>query len=202
MVNKSEIYKRIFFTKVKEIVPKGDYVRDEWKLLVFYGIKYFNCLDYRSTPSSLGEAQERFELLDIIISFVGMLTPDEFMNIFPVTKKYDGWRCETKDYYSTMEHVNNLDRDELIIMQEEPLQFLYEYDNEDVFEFSVASMMEISNMRKWQGEKTPFEEFCEENNITTYSTINSGSKEYLKNNQTGKIARVSKPLPSHMRVIK
>ena len=202
MSNKSEIYERIFFSKIEGIGLKDSYTRDNWKQLTFYGIRFFNFLDSEKKSASLEEAQARFELLEIVSSFTGMLMPNEFTNIFPVTKKYDGYKWEMKDYYSTMEHINTLDRDKPIMEQEEPLQFLYEYDNEDVFKFSVASMMVISNLCKFQGQKTPLEILCEENNITTYSKFDSCGKEYLKNNQTGKVIKITKPLPKHMRIIK
>src|SRR5690625_1117155 len=99
----------------------------------------------KSLPRELTYDQSvyAFHLTNSIQQIMSQLTPKEFMNIFPITKDYKGYKWDIKDYYSTMEYVNKLDQSRPI--GEEIDKFLREYMNEEINRFSIAILRLMSS---------------------------------------------------------
>jgi hypothetical protein len=128
------------------------------------------------------------------------LTPNEFINIFPITKDYDGNRWQSKDYFYTMDYIRQMNSNEPI--GEKINEFLWEYHNWNISMFVVNMMSIASDLRRLDTGKGIMEEFCDENNIKTYTLhTNNQGKQFLIDNETGKKTKVKRSA-KHLKVIK
>ena len=152
---------------------------------------------------SLDLAEARFAELDVMVHFIGCLTPAELMEIFPIDKTYDGSRYQTKDYFSTMEVMNKLDHNQQIHRSINPLELLWDYQNWDISFFLLELMNCISEVRKLQGEPSLIDEFIEDMGIDTYTLhTDSKGKQYFYNRNTGKTVAVQERKIRPFKVIK
>ena len=110
---------------------------ENYKKLVYWSIRH---LPYYKT-------EERFAYISCLKNCLKKLTYGEFINLFPITKEYDGAKWEMKDYYSTMEYLNDKSLDDYI---EDPLELIFEYYNWDIIIFGVEVMSTTSEMNKIQ----------------------------------------------------
>ncbi len=85
--------------------------KDTVKKIVFYGVK---SIITKSKPTTYDEAMHDFQLISVVKGLVGKLTPREFMTIFPINKKFDGDKYQMKDYFSTMESIEEIGMDTVI----------------------------------------------------------------------------------------
>lgn len=99
---------------------------------VLYAIKAFPGLDAMEPRPDAG-----LTLADKVFDAVKEMTPREFMQIFPIEKRYDGEKWGEKDYFSVMEDVKRHGLDKKIT---EPERFLMDYMNDDVGDFIVRFM--------------------------------------------------------------
>ena len=130
--------------------------KDEMKMLIYLYVKYIGAVDradtndreisfYKNTP------MERFQYLDTIVNMIGLLRPMELLQLFPVTKIYDGDKYQVKDYYYTMEALNKLDQDKPI--GKEAFALLWDYTNWDISEFMVLMMGTMNMAGMYQGKQ-------------------------------------------------
>lgn len=142
-----------------------------------------------------------FVSTECIFGMFSRMTPRQVIQLFPIEKIYDGKRWQVKDYFSTMEAVNEIGMDNVIGEEKTPL-FLMDYQNPDINEFMVMFMMTVSRMRVLQGGKEPVEEFFEEHGVATYSYYEDEG--ILVNRQSGEASKVQKPkprIPKYMKII-
>ena len=99
---------------------------------ILYAIKAFPGLSGMKPKPDAG-----LTLADKVFDAVKEMTPREFMQIFPIEKRYDGEKWGEKDYFSVMEDVKKHGLDEKIT---EPERFLMGYMNDDVGDFIVCFM--------------------------------------------------------------
>jgi hypothetical protein len=141
-----------------------------------------------------------FTFVNLIKSMMSNLTPNEFINIFPITKDYDGNRWQSKDYFYTMDYIRQMNSNEPI--GEKINEFLWEYHNWNISMFVVNMMSIASDLRRLDTGKGIMEEFCDENNIKTYTLhTNNQGKQFLIDNETGKKTKVKRSA-KHLKVIK
>lgn len=144
-----------------------------------------------------------FTVYNNALTVLGSLTPIELERMFPIIKEYDGERWEMKDYFTAKEVLNKLPQDEPISENMEMFEFLWDYHNNTLREFLVKYMGCIDDVRRLNGQPSTMEEFAQMNGIPTYTKFEgSNGKEYLRNNDTGDVARIRKPLPRHLKVVK
>lgn len=169
---------------------------DSIKQIVFYGVKMFN-----DSPKAMsyGEAFYNFQLASYIQKLTSLLTPKDFMNIFPIEKDFKGYKCETKDYFYTMDYINKLDQDKPI--GEEITEFFWEYQNWEITLFNVHILNLMSDVRRYEGKTSLAEEWSVMNGIQTY-TLHKDNKgiEFLIDKE-GKATRVQKPKPKHLKLV-
>jgi len=175
------------------------------KRAVFHGIRMVNSQP-EETLVTRDDYVERFNFICIVKSLIGLLTPKDFVNIFPITKEYDGHKWGSKDYFYTREYVDGFNQDEPIGSDNKVLELLYEYHNREISRFVVNSMLCMSELRRFEGKPSLAEEWAEEHGLKTYSlyTDNKGNQ-FLLDSKTGKTAKVTKPKPrrpKHFKVIK
>jgi hypothetical protein len=200
-VKKNDVYFRAYMNVLENWLnnPDQEY-KPVFKKLIVYGVKYINTI--RNTQYNTREdVANRFEFADITRAMMANLTPREFMNLFPVTKEYNGHRWGTKDYFYTMESIKKLNLDEPI--GENINDFLWDYMNHEIDVFLVNLLCFASDLRRFDTGKGILEEFCEQNGIPTYTLHkNNTGKEYFINNQTGKTMKVRKAKPRYLKIIK
>lgn len=98
---------------------------------VFYGVKAFA----NANPCDEGtDVKAYWDLINSTVNLIALLTPREFMTIFPIDKDFDGERFEMKDYFYTMQIAKDVGLDTPII---NAFNFLWDYYNRDTRHFMV-----------------------------------------------------------------
>ncbi|OZV12305.1 hypothetical protein CIW83_09405 [Tissierella sp. P1] len=200
--NKHEIYMRAYFKSLLAVLEEENKVSEHIKKTIFYGVKAIITrprLEYITRE----EVTHRFQTINIIQDCIGLLTPKEFMNIFPIAKEYDGYKWEMKDYFYTINYINTLDSNVPIGTGDKILDFLWKYYNRDILMFCVESMICASDLRKLEGYSSLLEEWATENGIKTYVMhTDSKGNQFLLDKETGTTTKVSKPRPKHLKIVK
>lgn len=167
--------------------------------LVFLSVKAFCAM--KNDGLTMDEAKVRFNAVSDIMSYMALLTPTEFIRLFPIPKEYDGKKYSVKDYFSTIERLKKYPLDEEI-GEDKIIEFLMEYYNGDIIKFEVKKLCLISYIRRLNGQKGVMEEFCEENDIPTYSYYEAEG--IMVESGTGKAVKVEKPKrrkPKYLKVV-
>lgn len=76
--------------------------KDELKQCAFLSVKALSIYEDKEDMSL------RFQLSERIIDLLSLLTPDDFIEVFPVKKQYDDHKCGIKDYFYVLKHVATL----------------------------------------------------------------------------------------------
>ncbi|WP_186578067.1 hypothetical protein [Aquibacillus kalidii] len=197
-MSKSELYLDALSSTLKDAAEDVENIdKDTLKKIIFNGIKSVNskykAVDYQG-------AMHDFQLVNVIKESVERLTPREFMTVFPIRKTYDGEKWGVKDFFSTMETVNEIGMDNII--GDQSSHFLMEYDNLTVRVFLVASLNIMSNIRKFEGKPSIAEEWANKVGINTYKQyMDHTGKEYMVDNN-GRSFGIKKVRPSYLKVVK
>ncbi|MGE7427986.1 hypothetical protein ACQKLM_07600 [Bacillus thuringiensis] len=190
-----EIYLRMFMNAVNELKKQDKETRslskDTYRKAIFAGVRYIS--RSKNDISNYDYLMNRFLLISYLENLMKVLTPRDFINIFPLDKNYDGARYEMKDYFFSMNEINKIGMDTPI--GEKIMEFLWDYQNfKDITLFNLASVRILNKLQKMQGEKTLTEEFAERLGIDTYTKHKEkGGKEYIINDRTGEAQEVQKP---------
>ncbi|CAM2998720.1 hypothetical protein HAHI6034_11160 [Hathewaya histolytica] len=208
LVDKHNLYKRAFNNVLD--MYKANYVngieldrKPLIKKLITYGVKLVNTErkngDYEVTTYE--DAEIKFAFIEIIKDLMSLLTPKEFMQLFPIAKEYKGHKFNTKDYFYTINYIKEFDKYSPV--GEKILEFLWEYHNWDITEFNVEFMCSVSKLRKFKGEPSLMEEFAETMGIKTYTMhTDDKGKQFLFDKEVGKTVRINKPMKRHLKVIR
>ncbi|MEG6613725.1 phage infection protein [Pseudoclostridium thermosuccinogenes] len=197
VINKHDLYLKAFYKMLDEYENEPKLTT---KKLIVYGVKAVNTAE-KPEYTTKEYIVQYFNLSEMIKLLMSTLTPNEFMNIYPVEKQYDGHRWQTKDYFYTMNYVKGLDPDKPI--GEEINDFLWDYMNTDIHVFLANLLGLASDLRRLETGKGIMEEWAEKNGIKTFTKhTDSNGKEYLVDNETGKTMRVKKPRPKHLKVVR
>ena len=94
------------------------------------------------------ETENLFAVSELYKSLVSGLTYREFMEIYPIDKRYDGARWGTRDYFSTMEFLSDIDLDSKIGGEKQVMDLFFEYDNWELLDVASASMCAMSAMSR------------------------------------------------------
>lgn len=100
-----------------------------------------------------------FEIYGLALKVIGMLTPNEFLNIFPTKKGYDGHKFEMKDYFSVQEAIEDWNLSQPIGDSEQVFDFLWDLYNLDINFFMVGVMSSMSSVHSMQTGKGLIEDF-------------------------------------------
>lgn len=161
-----------------------------------YGVRLINSLP---KPLEYEEIRNRFDLVCAIKAVMSELTPAELMNVFPITKEYDGHKYEMKDYFYTIEYMKRLDQSKPI--GEKISKTLWEYMNDDLRKFQITLLGLMSDLRRYEGKPSLAEEWAVKNDIEFYvKHTDPAGKEYLLDSK-GRTQRVMKPRPKHLRLV-
>ena len=194
--DKHSLYVQAFIRAIK---ARLDDEHDKQLIMrnILYGVKVVNTLP---KITSYDEAINNFQLASAIKAVMSLVTPSEFMNIFPIEKDFKGYKYEMKDYFYTIDYINTLDQDESI--GEEITRFLWDYTNWEITHFSVAIMGIMSDINHYEGKPSIAEEWADMNGIKTYTKhTDQQGKEFLFDKETGKTIKINKPRPKHLKVV-
>lgn len=80
--------------------------------IILLSVKYVTTHRYKNKNCiEREEIEQHFQFIELTRQFMMLLTPHQFVNLFPIEKSYDGEKYMVKDYFSTMEMLSHLDMD-------------------------------------------------------------------------------------------
>lgn len=171
--------------------------------IVFYGVNYFSNWLVYNKDADVCELQNAFTDICMLENVMSLLTYNEFINIFPIIKEYDGDRFESKDYFYVQDILKDKNLDFYI---DDVDMFLQEYYNGLIIQYNVTKFMMVDAIRKAEGKLSIWESFLEEfdleDKVDYYTHIDDS---HFMSHQTGKIVKVVKPKkrkPPYLNLVK
>lgn len=193
-----ELYNRSFVSAMRSIPEDYEQREDtrELERAIFFGIRL---LGRREEPATADGIRNRFNLVEGVMGLLTFITPRKFASLFPITKEYDGKRWGTKDYFYTVQKMEEYGWDKKI---SDPFEFLWDFNNWDITHFVVNYLSLGSDMLRLQGRPGIMEEWAAEKNIPLYTLHTaSNGKQYMMDSE-GRTLPVSKPRPKHLKIVK
>lgn len=169
---------------------KDDFLEkpDNINKLITYGIKIINLEPEREM--SLDVLESKFGFIVMINYFIGQLTPQEFMNLFPIEKIYDGKKYQAKDYYYTKRYMDSLPQNKSI-GKDKVLRVLWNYTNDALMGYFFNLSDTVDELDIAKGEKSATEQFFDGAGIDTFTMHeDSNGKKYIVDS-TGKTRRIN-----------
>ena len=103
-------------------------------------------LVYENQNKEYYDTETIFNVSELYKILVSQLTYREFLEIYPVEKRFDGDKTETRDYYSTMSFLSTVVLDSTIGSKEKVMDLFWEYSNWELLDVALASMNATSDM--------------------------------------------------------
>lgn len=199
-VNKHDLYYKAYCKLINDYADNPDQdIKPIMKKLIVLGVKVINASEKPETLTQ-EDTDFNFQYVGIIKAFMANLTPGEFVNLFPITKEYQGHKWQTKDYFYTRDYVEGLPQDKSI--GDKINDFLWEYTNIETSIFMVHSMGYMSDLRRLEGLPSIAEEWADEVGLKTYTMhTDQKGREFIFDKETGKTARIKKPRPRYLKVL-
>lgn len=170
--------------------------KDLIKKNIYYGVKLVGTMPKSETYE---EVLINFQFVSALEQTMSLLSPYEFMNLFPIKKDFVGHKYGAKDYFSTKLYISSLDLDKPI--GNEINHFLWNYTNDDIEKFVVESLCIMSKLRRFEGKPSIAEEWADINEIATYTQhTDYQGKQYILDSQ-GRTHKVNKPRPKHLKLV-
>lgn len=85
-----------------------------------------------------------FNVSKLYEMMVAKLTYKEFLEIYPIEKRYDGSKIGTRDYYSTKDYLSTIDLNSTIDNKENVMDLFWDYSNWELLDIASASMSATS----------------------------------------------------------
>lgn len=196
---KAYIYRKLYYKSLCNcFLDESTSIR-----IAFYGIKYVTLFPF-DTKTTLDDFLLMYKDIQTIINIMEVIPLKDIINAFPIIKEYEGERFESKDYFSTMDYLKNIDVENPL--GEEIYNFFFNYYNNDIMNFSIRHMLIIDKIRKANNQQSLMEEFIstidDKKQIHTYTYHEKEG--YMYDNQTGKTFKVRKPkkrIPKYIKVV-
>lgn len=192
--------------KLKKKVPNAPFIRGYEDIiavnkdirikLVFYGI---HCISRFKDPITSDEWFDLANTNQIILHTIETLAPRDFLRIFPLEKRYDGEKYEVKDYFSSMQAINEYGIDRRI---ENAIDFLFDYMNLLVHLYCVRSLSITEFLIIDSGGISPASEFFHNEGIFEMPTYKGDNGTEYVVNKFGKPIKLNKYKKSHVRRVK
>jgi hypothetical protein len=189
ILSKHEFYINAFTNTLNSVKLPGPNL-EILKKLVFYGVIVVNTKP--ATPNTTwDEALWGFRFSDMVQKFMGSLTPQEFVDLFPIAKDYDN---DTYTHKCTKALPNKPIGEIGLVMD-----FLREYHNQEIYKFVANFLSYENNLRKVESSLIA-------EDIAAKSRINSrrlftDPKSKKFDNGTEKYVKISKKRPSHLKLV-
>ena len=131
--------------------------RDELKKYIFLGVKYIGKSRY--THKKNMNVDQEYKKVESLMAAIELMTPRELTQMFPIAKEYDGDKYETKDYFYTMDAIENIGMDSALGTHENVINLLWDYTNHDISMFMVRWMGVVGDLAVYTQNKDPLEQF-------------------------------------------
>ena len=192
------LFKRSFLENY--ILLENDFENKELLTkVIFLGTKYIY-LNRHTKDDSYEDINLNLDIVNSLISLMKLLTINEFIEIFPIEKNYDGEKYCSKDYPYVMEILNRRDKDKVI--NKDIHDVLWNYHNKEIRVLMVTLMMKINHVQKVNNEPTLTDAFAKFFNVPVYKKITHKNKEYLIDIKNRKTIKLVKQYPSYLRRVK
>lgn len=191
-MSKFEAYRRSFESSVLKFHADNSAL----DRCILYGVRMLNTSKEAKDTEDL---MVRFQLSEFIIGLLALITPRRLSGIFQIKKKYDGNRWETKDYFSTVEMIEEHGWDELI---KNPLDFLWDYDSPETRKFLVNYMSLVSDIRRAQGHPGLLEEWADQSGIPLYTMHTDTDGRQFLIDQNGRSVPIKPQRPKHLKLVR
>ncbi len=154
----SDAYQRFIQKNQPETIDK--WPEDKMKQYIFLGIKAYG-VEYarRKKRPGVQGITSRYAELSAIMQSIGMMTPKQLQQMFPISKEYDGDKYQMKDYYYTLHALEKTGIDKPIGTEMEAAHLLWDYQNTEISFFLMAYMGCIEDMYIYEIDDRPFKEF-------------------------------------------
>lgn len=184
---RKEHYERAFLKYAEKII-NGELTEDEEDKILFLYIKILGRMDSMrgKRPEKVYEA---FCTIEFINDIMSRKTPRKIMQMFPITKEYDGEKSGWKDYFYVMRYIESIGIDNAI--GENVLDFIMEYMNIDIQLFAVMVMGTTAAMSIIENGTDPLMEFLEENGAHPKTFYQDGNE--MVDSETGERFKIVKP---------
>ena len=167
------------FTKLLEKHLEDEFEFDKHKKIIFWGVKSLGHGNQEFLKKE--NAGERLSLYRFVSDLIDRITPRQLINIFPITKEYDGHKYEMKDYFYAMDKCKEHGLDKPI---GNSFEFLWDYWNRDVGSFVVNYLSTLSDVTKRTTGQGLMETYLAEAEIPTYTEKVINGKRVLVENLT------------------
>ena len=138
---------------------------------------------YKSTAT-----EDKLALYQFVSGLIDKITPNQLMEIFPITKEYDGHKYEVKDYFYAMDKCKEHGLDKPI---GNSFEFLWDYYNKEIGGFVVYFLSTLSDVTKDKIGQGLMETYLAEIGSTTYAErVINGKRVLVENlvfNSKGKL---------------
>lgn len=179
---KREIYIKVYGRKIDaltKLMKIRDVTAQDYIQVIYWGVKAFISSRVNEEQKDLEHLTRRFAAMESLKTAMGLLTPRQFANVFPVIKTYDGAKYEVKDYFSTMAMMKEMGMDTPI--GEKIEDFLWDYHNYHTRMFLVKLMGTASDAMRAQGQPGILERFAADFNMPLFYS----NKKRKRNNRPG-----------------
>ena len=177
--------KRRLFSMIGKAMTEYQLAGDRWALMrAVYGLAEV-CIAHVN-PRDL-------EHLRFTLSWIDKLTPREFMLVFPPAKEYKGSKIGCKDYFSTMELLNDYEPDKPL--GDRAIEFVFGYYNRKVCCLGAKIMKAVSWVHWRQTGRDILDDFMESVGkppLTKYHMHTDSQGRQYAVGTDGTIARVRK----------
>src|SRR5699024_1205083 len=167
------------FTKLLEKHLEDEFEFDKHKKIIFWRVKTLG--HGNQEYSNKENAEERLSLYRFVSDLIDRITPRQLINIFPITKDYDGHKYEMKDYFYAMDKCKEYGLDKPI---GDSFDFLWDYCNRDIGSFVVNYLSTLSDVTKRTTGQGLMETYLAEAGIPTYTEKIIDGKRVLVENLT------------------
>lgn len=146
-----------FMEKYENKIIPENLQRDELKKYVFLGVKYIGKSRYSHNKNM--NAEQEYKKIESIMAAIKLMTPRELTQMFPIAKEYDGDKYESKDYFYTMDAIENIGIDSALGTHENVINLLWDYTNHDISMFMVRWMGVVGDLAVYTQNRDPLEQF-------------------------------------------
>lgn len=176
---------------------------DNIKQCIYYGVQYIKKWTLNYKQPTFEEISDVFQELCLLEEIMGLLTYNEFINIFPPIKEYDGEKYGCKDYWFTKQFLEQFNLNTEIGSNID--MFLMDYYSSDIVSYNVGKYMICDLLRRAEGKPSILESCIEEQNLPIDTYTYNKTHNYMQNQRTGKTQKVSKPKknrPEYLKIVK
>lgn len=192
------LYLNAYANTAKNYKPGTAVQKESLYKLIFYSVKAANSRP-KDEYMTLDQAEKHMEFNLVATNAIGLLTPRELLNIFPLAKKYDGEKWETKDYFYSMNYIKEHGLDNPI---GDCIDFLWEYTNWETNIFVVNTLSLMDRIQNMRGYPSAFDEFMEDQGIETLTKYTDSKGQDFFLNDEGNVIKPKKLYPRYLRLIR